>query len=226
MYEDTGDNELRDDGWNEQARDETPMQRLDRNWADLLQELRVVQTGVQLLTGFLLTLPFQARFEQLSGYERTIYLITVALSVAATGFLIAPVSLHRILFRRHARELMVTVSHRLAIVGLTLLGAAIVGVVLLIFDVVAGTAIGLVAAVAAFVLLVSLWYACRGSPALATPHRPVPVPDHDRTGAVAKPSTRGCPFSRRRRGCRQAVAGRGLWLIREKVSAGAYGSRR
>ena len=157
MSEDTGDSALRDDSWNEQARDETPMQRLDRNWADLLQELRVVQTGVQLLTGFLLTLPFQARFGQLSGYEQTIYLITVALAVAATGFLIAPVSLHRTLFRRHARELMVTVSHRLALFGLTLLGAAIVGVVLLIFDVVAGTAIGLVAAVAAFVLLVSLW---------------------------------------------------------------------
>ncbi len=58
----SGDSALCDDGWNEQARDETPMQRLDRNWADLLQELRVVQTGVQLLTGFLLTLPFQARF--------------------------------------------------------------------------------------------------------------------------------------------------------------------
>ena len=155
--DDAEDNELRDDGWNEQARDETPMQRLDRNWADLLQELRVVQTGVQLLTGFLLTLPFQARFEQLSAYERTVYLITVALSVAATGFLIAPVSLHRTLFRRHARELMVTVSHRLAIIGLVLLGAAIVGVVLLIFDVVAGTAAGIVAAAAALVLLVSLW---------------------------------------------------------------------
>ena len=155
--DDTDDNELRDDGWNEQARDETPMQRLDRNWADLLQELRVVQTGVQLLTGFLLTLPFQARFEQLSAYERTIYLTTVALSVAATGFLIAPVSLHRILFRRHARQLMVTVSHRLAMIGLVLLGAAIVGVVLLIFDVVAGTAAGVVASAAALVLLVALW---------------------------------------------------------------------
>jgi hypothetical protein len=157
LSEDTGDSALRDDSWNEQARDETPMQRLDRNWADLLQELRVVQTGVQLLTGFLLTLPFQARFAQLSGYEQATYLITVALAVAATGFLIAPVSLHRTLFRRHARELMVTVSHRLALVGLTLLGAAIVGVVLLIFAVVAGTATGVVAAVAAFVLLVSLW---------------------------------------------------------------------
>ena len=157
MHDDAGDNALRDDGWNEEARDETPMQRLDRNWADLLQELRVVQTGVQLLTGFLLTLPFQARFEQLTANERTIYLVTVALSVAATGFLIAPVSLHRMLFRRHAREHLVTVSHRLALVGLALLGAAIVGAVLLIFDVVAGTATGIVAAIAALVLLISLW---------------------------------------------------------------------
>ena len=170
------------------------MQRLDRNWADLLQELRVVQTGVQLLTGFLLTLPFQARFEQLSGYERTIYLITVALSVAATGFLIAPVSLHRILFRRHARELMVTVSHRLAIVGLVLLGAAIVGVVLLIFDVVAGTATGIVAAAAALVLLVSLWAGVPWVAGRATLHRSVPIPDGDRYarlgGPAGKPSTR------------------------------------
>jgi len=171
LSEDTGDSALRDDSWNEQARDETPMQRLDRNWADLLQELRVVQTGVQLLTGFLLTLPFQARFAQLSGYEQATYLITVALAVAATGFLIAPVSLHRTLFRRHARELMVTVSHRLALVGLTLPGAAIVGVVLLIFAVVASTATGVVAAVAAFVLLVSLWV---GLPWIARAGDPAP----------------------------------------------------
>jgi hypothetical protein len=117
VEDDAGDNELREEVWNEQARAETPMQRLDRNWADLLQELWVVQTGVQLLTGFLLTLPFQARFAQLSGYEQAIYLITVALAVAATGFLIAPVSLHRKLFRQHAQELMVTVSHRLALVS-------------------------------------------------------------------------------------------------------------
>ena len=59
--------DLVDDGWNQQARGDTPMQRLDRNWGELLQELRVVQTGVQLLTGFLLTLPFQARFADLSN---------------------------------------------------------------------------------------------------------------------------------------------------------------
>ena len=57
-----------------QGRDETPLERLDRNWADLLQELKVIQTGVQLLTGFLLTLPFQSRFEQLATYQQNIYL--------------------------------------------------------------------------------------------------------------------------------------------------------
>src|SRR3954468_4193170 len=108
-------------------RGETPLQRLDRNWADLLQELRVVQTGVQLLTGFLLTLPFQSRFEQLSELQQAIYLATVSFSVASTGFLIAPVSLHRILFRQHARHVMVAISHRLALIGLGLLGVAIVG---------------------------------------------------------------------------------------------------
>src|SRR4051795_12144025 len=82
------------------GRDETELERLDRNWTDLLQELRVVQTGVQLLTGFLLTLPFQNRFVLLESYQRTAYLATVACAIGATGFLIAPVSLHRLLFRR------------------------------------------------------------------------------------------------------------------------------
>src|ERR1700753_3199988 len=84
-------------------RGETQLERLDRNWADLLQELRVVQTGVQLLTGFLLTLPFQARFAGLGEFQQDVYLVTVGSAVAATGFLIAPVTIHRVLFRRHAR---------------------------------------------------------------------------------------------------------------------------
>src|SRR4051795_1046016 len=133
------EDDLHDDAWNLQARAETPMQRLDRNWADLLQELRVLQTGVQLLTGFLLTLPFQSRFDQLSTLQSVVYLLTVSLAVAATGCLIAPVSLHRILFRRHARAVLVMKSHRLAVVGMLLLAGAIIGAVLLVFDVVAGT---------------------------------------------------------------------------------------
>ena len=151
--------ELHDHAWNLQERDETAMQRLDRNWADLLQELRVLQTGVQLLTGFLLTLPFQNRFAELTAFQEFIYLATVALAVGSIGFLIAPVSLHRILFRRHARHVMVAMTHRLAVIGIALLSVAITGVVLLIFDVVAGRTVGVLAATGAAVLLAALWAA-------------------------------------------------------------------
>src|SRR5438045_490072 len=100
------------------GRDETELERLDRNWNDILQELRVVQTGVQLLTGFLLTLPFQQRFTTLSRAERGLYLAAVAVSILATGFLQAPVSVHRALFRRHRRREQVLLAHRLAIIGI------------------------------------------------------------------------------------------------------------
>src|SRR3712207_4786869 len=80
------------------GRHETPAERSDRNWNGLLQELRVTQTGVQILTGFLLTLPFQERFEDLDGYQRTLYLVLVLLAILTTGLITAPVSLHRILF--------------------------------------------------------------------------------------------------------------------------------
>lgn len=90
--------------WNKHVRDESPMQRLDRNWSDLVQEMRVLQTGVQVLTGFLLILPFQSRFHELSPIQTTVYLVTVACAVGATGCLIAPVSMHRILFRFPARR--------------------------------------------------------------------------------------------------------------------------
>jgi len=81
---DVVDHPERDQPWDSTERSETEVQRLDRNWLSLLQELRVVQTGVQLLTGFLLTLPFQQRFEILDTRMRAIYLATVGCSVAAT----------------------------------------------------------------------------------------------------------------------------------------------
>ena len=80
------------------GRQETDIQRLDRQWNDLLQELRVVQTGVQLLTGLLLTLPFQPRFDQLAPLARGVYLFTVVTAVTASVLLIAPVAMHRALF--------------------------------------------------------------------------------------------------------------------------------
>src|ERR1700758_3978433 len=89
-----------DQQWDRSHRDETEQERLDRNWNNLLQELRVVQTGVQLLTGFLLTLPFQQRFTVLSHTMQMVYLVTVGCSVGATVLLITPVGIHRLLFRR------------------------------------------------------------------------------------------------------------------------------
>ncbi len=149
--------ERSDQRWDEEQRDETPTERLDRNWAELLQELRVVQTGVQLLTGFLLTLPFQQRFQSLTDDQVAIYLCAVSLAVMSTALLIAPVALHRVLFRQHARPELVATAHRLALVGYWLLAAAMTAVVLLIFDVVAGSVAGACAAAGTALVLLGLW---------------------------------------------------------------------
>src|SRR5260370_2777973 len=111
-----------DQRWDRRERGETEVQRLDRNWNSLLQELRVVQTGVQLLTGFLLTLPFQQRFDVLGDDMRVVYLATVGCSVAATLLLFAPAGMHRLLFRRHRIAVLVSAAHRCAYAGVLLLG--------------------------------------------------------------------------------------------------------
>ncbi|PBC52491.1 sodium:proton antiporter [Rhodococcus sp. ACS1] len=147
----------RDAAWNRRVRDETEVQRLDRNWSNLLQELRVVQTGVQLLTGFLLTLPFQQRFEEVSDAQEVIYLVTVALSVTATMMLVAPVGIHRLLFRQHALPTLVATGQRLAIGGIAVLGVALVGVVLLIFSFVVDMAAGIIAAAVALLMFFGSW---------------------------------------------------------------------
>jgi hypothetical protein len=127
-----------DQRWDTAVRSETATERLDRNWASLLQELRVTQTGVQLLTGFLLVLPFQPQFAHLSGGLRFTYLATVVCSLAATILLIAPVGMHRVLFRRHRLKVLVAAAHRCAYTGLLLLGIALTGVAIMIFGAVLG----------------------------------------------------------------------------------------
>ncbi len=139
-------------------RDETEAERLDRNWSSLLQELRVTQTGVQLLTGFLLTLPFQQRFTVLDGTMRTMYLITVACSIGSTVLLVAPVGLHRVLFRRHRLDAIVSASHGFAIAGLFLLGAALTGVAVVVFDTVIGTPGAWIAGGCTLVALTVFWF--------------------------------------------------------------------
>ncbi|KRE30286.1 hypothetical protein ASG82_24515 [Mycobacterium sp. Soil538] len=147
-----------DQAWDQRERRETGTERLDRNWASLLQELRVVQTGVQLLTGFLLTLPFQQRFTMLDHTMQVVYLATVSASVLSTALLIAPVGMHRVLFRRHRLGSLVSAAHRCAYAGLLLLGVAVTGMTVIIFDAVAGLTPALVAGACALLLFAGFWF--------------------------------------------------------------------
>jgi hypothetical protein len=170
---DVVDHPERDQTWDTKARSETETQRLDRNWLSLLQELRVVQTGVQLLTGFLLTLPFQPRFDVLSTTMRVVYLATVGCSVVATVLLEAPVGMHRVLFRRHRTQFIVSAASRLAYSGLLLMGLAMSGVAVIIFGVVAGPPAGAIAGGCALVGELGLWvllplWVRRGTPPAAS----------------------------------------------------------
>ncbi|WP_396930488.1 DUF6328 family protein [Mycolicibacterium sp.] len=148
-----------DQRWNAAARSETEAERLDRNWSNLLQELRVTQTGVQLLTGFLLTLPFQNRFTTLSSELRAVYLATVICSLAATVLLVAPVGMHRLLFRRHKLRPLVAIAHRFAFCGLLLLGAALTGVAIVVFGTVLGEDAGVLAGIATAAVMLAAWVA-------------------------------------------------------------------
>jgi hypothetical protein len=136
---------------------ETPEQRADRNWNELLQELRVAQTGIQVLTGFLLTVPFTQRFTSLDTLQRNTYLAAMLLSVTATALLIAPVSTHRLLFRKHQKDVLVGTSDRLAKGGLAALALAMVAVILLVFDVVLGRSTAVVVALCILTLFVVTW---------------------------------------------------------------------
>lgn len=134
-------------------RNETEAQRIDRNWIELLQELRIVQTGGQVLTGFLLVVPFQERFTEISGGARALYLMVLALALMSTVVLLAPVMIHRAVFRRHRKDWVLRWSHVLARAGLMLLSIALVGLVALIVTLVAGAgwAIPAAAVMAVFV---------------------------------------------------------------------------
>ena len=139
-------------------RDESPAQRLDRNWSELLQELRVTQTGIQILSGFLLTLPFQARFADLSPALLAVFLTAVVLGTLTTGLIVAPVTAHRLLFRRHAKDVLVMASDRMAKAGLVLLALTVVMVVTLVFGFVLDLTVGLVAGGVALLTFAVLWW--------------------------------------------------------------------
>ncbi len=109
------------------GRHETLAERLDRNWNGLLQELRVLQTGTQLLTGFLLTIAFQPVFAQLATWQVALYLAVVSLAFLSTALVLMPVALHRALFRRHAMDELVAWADRMVRAGLVATGLALTG---------------------------------------------------------------------------------------------------
>jgi predicted membrane channel-forming protein YqfA (hemolysin III family) len=116
-------------------RNETELERCDRNLVELLQEVRVAQTGVQVLFGFLLAIVFTPRFRSISTFQRFDYFATLLATSAAAVLLIAPTAYHRILFRRGDKQYLVKVANRCTVFGLAAIAVAMIGVVLLISDV-------------------------------------------------------------------------------------------
>jgi hypothetical protein len=146
-------------GHDDDGRDETFIERMDRNWDELLQELRVTQTGAQILTGFLLTIPFQSRFSDLDAYQRDVYLVLVLMAAFATVLIIAPVSLHRLLFRRRLKPQLVDTGHWIAQAGLAALALTLSGATMLLFDVVLDRTAGWVAGGGLLLTIALVWVA-------------------------------------------------------------------
>ena len=140
-------------------RDETDLERLDRNLIELLQEVRVVQTGVQVLFAFLLTVPFSSRFDHITGFQRGAYFAALVGAAAASVLLIAPTAIHRILFRLGQKEYMVDVSNRLALGGLLSTAVAMIAVMLLVSDVMFGSGAAVAIAAVTAVAFGGVWAA-------------------------------------------------------------------
>jgi len=148
--------EQRNDG--SPARDESAEERADRNLVELLQELRVLQTGIQILFAFLLTIPFTVRFTQLSTTQRDIYVATFLTSLASLAVLVAPAAIHRGLFRRSMKERIVIISARCARFGILLLAVALDCALFLIIDVVLGRLAAFVTTGCAALMFFVLWF--------------------------------------------------------------------
>ncbi|PPF35145.1 sodium:proton antiporter [Rathayibacter sp. AY1E3] len=139
------------------GRDETVEERSDRNWNEILQELRVVQTGTQILGGFLLTLCFQQRFADLAPPDVALYLVLVLLAACVTILALAPVIAHRLLFQRRRKAELVRFGNRVVTVCLAAGSLLFVGVVGFVFDVVLGGPAGLWAGGGVLLLLAVVW---------------------------------------------------------------------
>jgi uncharacterized membrane protein len=142
------------------AGDESRKERVDRELIELLNELRVALPGVQVLFAFLLTVPFSSGFERLTAGQRWWYFTTFLLTAAASAFLMAPTSYHRITFRagEEQKERMLKTANRFAIVGTVLLSLAIGGAIFVVGDVLYGVGTAAVAAAAVGIVTAWLWF--------------------------------------------------------------------
>jgi len=143
----------------QEARRETLAQRDDRNFGELVQELRVVGLGVQVLFGFLLSLPFTVRFAVLSQGQRDLYVASITCATVATILLLGPVAYHRLVFRAGMKEPLVLFSNMMAIFGLAAVAGAVLSAVLLVTGYVAGALTGALITALAGVMLCGLWFA-------------------------------------------------------------------
>ena len=144
----------------DEGRRETREERADRNWLDLLQELRVSQTGVQLLAGCLVTLPFQSGFADLDPFQRRWYVGLLGLAFVTVGVTLSPVAIHRRLFREGNKPELVHAAHLLTELALALIALLLAGIAFLVVDVVldrtAAVAAGALSLLVLLVLLVAL----------------------------------------------------------------------
>lgn len=141
-----------------QDRDETEPERHDRQLNEVLQELRVVIPGTQVLFAFLLTVPFTARFEQTTDLQRDVYFATLLCTAVATALFMAPSAVHRLRFKKGDKRFVVAVANVLTIAGLAVLMVAVTGAIFVVSDVMFDATVAGIAAGAVFALMVVLWY--------------------------------------------------------------------
>jgi hypothetical protein len=153
----TPDHETGTDGWNQAERSESPLRRADRNFVELLQELRVVLTGVQILFGFLLTASFTERFTELDPVQRGLFVTTLLAAALSSVLLVAPVAAHRRVFRKGLKPELVRWAHRLTQVGLVALALTLVSGLVLVLDLAVGRIGALAGGTGLAAVVVGLW---------------------------------------------------------------------
>jgi hypothetical protein len=136
---------------------ESRTERTTRKWNEMLQELRVAQTGVQVLTGFLLTVAFSGRFAELDQTTEVAYLVTVCAAISAATLLIAPVAFHRVLFGKSEKEWLIGAANNAARSGLAMMAVTMVGVMFVIFALVVGRTAAIVSSSVTAAALIALW---------------------------------------------------------------------